>query len=39
MESRNMLYGNEKYAVVGINDKELLKEIAVKYQETIVDNY
>lgn len=32
-------YGNEKYAVVGINDKELLKEIAVKYQETIVDNY
>ena len=23
-------YGNEKYAVVGINDKELLKEIAVK---------
>lgn len=32
-------YGNEKYAVVGINDKEFLKEIAVKYQETIVDNY
>lgn len=32
-------YGNEKYAVAGINDKELLKEIAVKYQETIVDNY
>lgn len=32
-------YGNEKYAVVGINDKELLKEIAVKYQEAIVDNY
>ena len=32
-------YGNEKYAVVGINDKELLKKIAVKYQEAIVDNY
>lgn len=32
-------YGNEKYAVVGINDKEFLKEIAIKYQETIVDNY
>ncbi len=32
-------YGNEKYAVVGINDKELLKEIAVKYEEAIVDNY
>ena len=32
-------YGNEKYAVAGINDKEFLKEIAVKYQETIVDNY
>lgn len=32
-------YGNEKYAVTGINDKEFLKEIAVKYQETIVDNY
>lgn len=32
-------YGNEKYAVVGINDKELLKEIAVKYEEAVVDNY
>lgn len=32
-------YGNEKYAVVGINDKELLKEIAVKYQEAVADNY
>lgn len=32
-------YGNEKYAVAGTNDKEFLKEIAVKYQETIVDNY
>lgn len=32
-------YGNEKYAVAGINDKEFLKEIVVKYQETIVDNY
>ena len=32
-------YGNEKYAVAGINDKEFLKEIAVKYQETIVDIY
>lgn len=32
-------YGNEKYAVAGTNDKEFLKEIAVKYQEAIVDNY
>ena len=32
-------YGNEKYAVAGINDKEFLKEIAVKYQEAVVDNY
>lgn len=32
-------YGNEKYTVVGINDKEFLKDIAVKYQEAVVDNY
>lgn len=32
-------YGNEKYAVAGINDKEFLKEIAVKYQEAVVNNY
>ena len=32
-------YENEKYAVAGINDREFLKEIAVKYQEAIVDNY
>lgn len=32
-------YGNEKYAVAGINDKEFLKEIAVKYQEAVADNY
>ena len=32
-------YGNEKYAVVGINDKDFLKEIAVKYQEAVADNY
>lgn len=32
-------YGNEKYTVVGINDKEFLKEIAVKYQEAVEDNY
>lgn len=32
-------YGNEKYAVAGTNDKEFLKEIAIKYQEAIVDNY
>lgn len=32
-------YGNEKYAVAGTNDKKFLKEIAVKYQEAIVDNY
>lgn len=31
-------YGNEKYAVAGINDKEFLKEIVVKYQEAVVDN-
>lgn len=32
-------YGNGKYAVAGINDKAFLKEIAVKYQEAVVDNY
>ena len=32
-------YENEKYAVAGINDRDFLKEIAVKYQEAIVDNY
>lgn len=32
-------YGNEEYAVAGINDKEFLKEIAVKYQEAVVNNY
>lgn len=32
-------YGNEKYAVVGINDKDFLKDIAIKYQEAVVDNY
>ena len=32
-------YGNEKYAIAGINDKEFLKEIAVKYQEAVVNNY
>lgn len=32
-------YGNEKYAVVGINDKDFLKETAIKYQEAVVDNY
>ena len=32
-------YGNETYAVAGINDKEFLKEIAVKYQEAVVNNY
>ena len=32
-------YGNEKYAVVRINDKEFWKEIAVKYQEAVVNNY
>ena len=32
-------YGNEKYAVAEINDKEFLKEIAVKYQEAVVNNY
>lgn len=32
-------YGNEKYEVVGINDKDFLKDIAIKYQEAVVDNY
>ena len=32
-------YGNEKYGVVGIYDKDFLKEIAIKYQEAVVDNY
>lgn len=31
-------YGNEKYAIVGIDDKDFLKEIAVKYQKAVVDN-
>lgn len=32
-------YGNGKYAVAGMNDKAFLKEIAIKYQEAVVDNY
>lgn len=32
-------YGNEKYAVVGVESKEKLKEIAVEYQQAVVDSY
>lgn len=32
-------YGNEKYAVVGVDSKENLKEIAVEYQQAVVNNY
>lgn len=31
-------YGNEKYAVVGVDSKENLKEIAVEYQQAVVNN-
>lgn len=32
-------YGNEKYAVVGVESIEKLKEIAVEYQQAVVNNY
>ena len=32
-------YGNEKYAVVGMESEEKLKEIAIEYQEAVVNNY
>ena len=32
-------YGNEKYAVFGVDSKEKLKEIAVEYQQAVVNNY
>lgn len=32
-------YGNEKYAVVGVDSIEKLKEIAVEYQQAVVNNY
>lgn len=32
-------YGNEKYAVVGVDSIEKLKEIAVEYQQVVVSNY
>lgn len=32
-------YGNEKYAVVGVESKEKLKEIAVEYQQAVVNSY
>ena len=32
-------YRNEKYAVTGINNKEFLKEVAIKYQKAVVNNY
>lgn len=32
-------YGNEKYAVVGVDSIEKLKEIAVEYQQSVVSNY
>ena len=32
-------YGNKKYAVFGVDSKENLKEIAVEYQQAVVNNY
>lgn len=32
-------YGNEKYAVATVGNKEKLKEIAVEYQQVVVNNY
>ena len=32
-------YGNKKYAVFGVDSKEKLKEIAVEYQQAVVNNY
>lgn len=32
-------YGNEKYAVASVGSKENLKEIAVEYQQAVVNNY
>lgn len=32
-------YGNEKYAVVGVDSIEKLKEIAIEYQQAVVSNY
>ncbi len=32
-------YRNEKYAVVGVDSKEKLKEIAVEYQQAVVNSY
>ena len=32
-------YGNKKYAVFGVGSKEELKEIAVEYQQAVVNNY
>lgn len=32
-------YGNEKYAVVGVDSKENLKKMAVEYQQAVINNY
>ena len=32
-------YGNKKYAVFGVDNKEKLKEIAVEYQQAVVNSY
>lgn len=32
-------YGNEKYAVANVGNKEKLKEIAIEYQQVVVNNY
>lgn len=32
-------YGNEKYAVVGADNIDKLKEIAVEYQQAVISNY
>ena len=37
--SLRLYYGNEKYAVVGVDSIEKLKEIAVEYQQAVVSNY
>ena len=32
-------YGNEKYAVIGVENIEKLKEIAVEYLQAVISNY
>ena len=32
-------YGNEKYAVIGVDNIEKFKEIAVEYLQAVISNY